>query len=118
MRSRYVPIPDDTAILVVLTNTGSFLPVTLEQSAREMGVLRSDHSIACTDAKKDARSLSLMARDDADAVGSQCVVHIFGSEVNTASFAMYTFSLGVFFQAVMLVSISAIADYGTSCSIR
>lgn len=80
-------------------------------------MLRSDHSIACTDAKKDARTSSLLARDSPDATSNQCVVHIFGSEVNTASFAMYTFSIGVLFQAVMLVSISAIADYGTSFQI-
>lgn len=35
-----------------------------------------------------------------------------GMELNTASFAMYTFSLAVLIQALTLVSSSALADYG------
>ena len=95
---------------------GSFLPVTLEQLSRERGVLRSDPSRPCTAVSKDdaaptIRSL-LFARDGTDLKDNQCIVHIFGSEVNTASFAMYTFSMAVFVQAITLVSISAIADHG------
>lgn len=41
------------------------------------------------------------------------MVGLFGLEINTASFAMYTFSLAVFVQALTLVSFSALADYGT-----
>lgn len=44
---------------------------------------------------------------------TQCVVHPFGKEVSTASFAMYTFSVAVFVQALVLVSFSAVADHGT-----
>ncbi|KAF2092893.1 putative MFS transporter family protein, partial [Rhizodiscina lignyota] len=99
------------AEVFAISGVGSFLPVTLEQSAREMGVLRSDHSVPCTAAKKDARSL-LLPRADTSSTDNQCVIHIFGSEVNSASFAMYTFSVAVFFQAITLVSISAIADHG------
>lgn len=42
----------------------------------------------------------------------QCVVGLFGLDINTASFAMYTFSLAVLVQALTLVSFSALADYG------
>jgi MFS-type transporter involved in bile tolerance (Atg22 family) len=35
-----------------------------------------------------------------------------GLTINTASFAMYTFSLAVLVQALTLVSFSALADYG------
>lgn len=40
------------------------------------------------------------------------MVGLLGLEVNTASFAMYTFSLAVLVQALTLVSFSALADYG------
>lgn len=40
------------------------------------------------------------------------MVGILGLEINTASFAMYTFSLAVLVQALTLISFSALADYG------
>jgi UMF1 family MFS transporter len=40
------------------------------------------------------------------------VVSVLGLQVNTASFAMYTFSLAVLVQALTLISFSALADYG------
>lgn len=43
---------------------------------------------------------------------SQCIVNVLGMEVNTASFAMYTFSVSVLLQAVIVVSISCAADHG------
>lgn len=42
----------------------------------------------------------------------QCVVRFLGLEVNTASFAMYTFSISVLLQALLVVSISSAADHG------
>lgn len=42
----------------------------------------------------------------------QCLVGLLGLQINTASFAMYTFSLAVLVQALTLVSFSALADYG------
>lgn len=87
----------------------------MEQSAREMGVLRSDPTQPCRPSTEKVDSSHgralLQIRDDA-LHDNQCVVHIFGAEINTASFAMYTFSLAVFVQAITLVSISAIADHG------
>jgi MFS transporter, UMF1 family len=44
---------------------------------------------------------------------SQCVVHPFGRETSTSSFALYTFSIAVFVQALTLISFSPVADYGT-----
>jgi UMF1 family MFS transporter len=40
------------------------------------------------------------------------VIYILGLQINTASFAMYTFSLSVLFQALLVVSISCAADHG------
>ena len=42
----------------------------------------------------------------------QCVVDVWGWEINTASFAMYTFSASVLLQALLVVSISCAADHG------
>ncbi len=42
----------------------------------------------------------------------QCVVYVLGVEINTASFAMYTFSISVLLQALVVVSISCAADHG------
>lgn len=44
----------------------------------------------------------------------QCIVKILGMEVTTASFAMYTFSIAVFVQALVLISFSSIADHGSN----
>jgi MFS transporter, UMF1 family len=84
--------------------------VTLEQLAREMGVLRSDGVTPCI---SDASSSGAVKwRRDDGATADACVVKLFGTHINTSSFAMYSFSVAVFFQAITLVSISAIADHG------
>lgn len=43
---------------------------------------------------------------------NQCIVNVLGTEMTTSSFAMYTFSLAVFVQALALISFSSVADYG------
>ena len=42
----------------------------------------------------------------------QCVIRLLGAEINTASFAMYTFSLSVLVQALLIISMSGAADHG------
>ena len=42
----------------------------------------------------------------------QCVVNFFGVDINTASFAMYTFSISVLLQALVIISMSGAADHG------
>ncbi len=42
----------------------------------------------------------------------QCIIYLLGTEINTASFAMYTFSISVLLQSLLIVSISAAADHG------
>lgn len=44
--------------------------------------------------------------------GGQCIVYVLGLEINTASFAMYTFSVSVLVQALLVISISCAADHG------
>lgn len=88
------------AEVFAVCGVGSFLPLTLEQLAREHGTLQTSH-------------LPCWRPDAPDHNGDeQCVVGIFGLRINTASFAMYTFSLAVLIQALTLISFSALADYG------
>lgn len=82
-----------------LTLLGSFIPILLESLARENGVLlKNGKPCGPSNEKTD---------DD-----KQCVVHVLGLEINTASFAMYTFSASVLLQALLVVSISSFADHG------
>nr|Q0CEJ5.2 RecName: Full=Autophagy-related protein 22-1 [Aspergillus terreus NIH2624] len=102
------------AEVFAVCGVGSFLPLTLEQLARERGVLKSSH-LPCVGPDAPTSSLAngtapaLLRRDGAD--NDQCVVGLLGLEINTASFAMYTFSLAVLVQALTLISFSALADY-------
>ncbi|KAH9999572.1 autophagy-related protein 22 [Xylariaceae sp. FL0662B] len=79
----------------VICAIASFIPILLESLARENGVLLSDRNMPC-----------------GDNANGQCVVTILGVEINTASFAMYSFSIGVLLQALLVVSISCAADHG------
>jgi UMF1 family MFS transporter len=100
----------------VVCGIGSFIPVTLEQLARENGVLLSDGVTPCkatrpaVPASFSANSLDALWRPNPEK--GQCVVHILGVEVNTASFAMYTFSISVLIQALLIISMSGAADHG------
>jgi MFS-type transporter involved in bile tolerance (Atg22 family) len=93
------------------TILGSFLPVTLEQLARERGVLWSDKTTSCMAKKAAEEGARLLARA-AEEDNNQCRVNVLGAEITTSSFAMYTFSIAVFVQALALVSFSSVADHG------
>ena len=93
---------------------GSFLPVTLEQLARERGVLYSDKITPCIQDAVGNGTRSMIVRSLIRRGPEQCIVKILGAEVTTASFALYTFSVAVFVQALVLVSFSSIADHGNN----
>ncbi|KAG5989339.1 Autophagy protein 22 [Claviceps spartinae] len=88
------------AEVYVVCGIGSFIPILLETLARENGVLLSDPTKPCgtSDSKSDG--------------DGQCIIYVLGIEINTASFAMYTFSVSVLLQALLVVSISCAADHG------
>jgi UMF1 family MFS transporter len=99
------------AEVFAVSGTGSFLPVTLEQLARERGVLKSDGVTSCVEPVKQAAKFLLQRAEEA-VRDDICVVDIFGAKIATSSFALYTSSLAVGVQALVLISISAIADHG------
>ncbi|KAK3334991.1 vacuole effluxer Atg22 like-domain-containing protein [Neurospora tetraspora] len=90
------------AEVYVICGIGSFIPILLESLARENGVLLSDRSKPCGSSSDK----------HATAAQGQCIVYVLGMEINTASFAMYTFSVSVLLQALLVVSISCAADHG------
>ncbi|KAI5206047.1 MFS general substrate transporter [Aureobasidium subglaciale] len=106
------------AEIFAVAGVGSFLPVTLEQLAKERGVLRSDHVTPCVKPKSVVAGtqhllLRAVTRAATEKNEGQCVVQPFGKDISTASFAMYTFSIAVLVQAIVLISFSSFADHGT-----
>ena len=105
------------AEVYVVCGLGAFIPIVLESLARESAtaVLASDHSKSCRAPDIDISRPGAFVRD-ADTPkhhgGAQCVIQLFGADVNTASFAMYTFSISVLLQALLVVTMSAAADHG------
>ncbi|KAK4960356.1 Autophagy protein 22 [Elasticomyces elasticus] len=96
------------AEVFVVCGLGAFIPITLEDLARgsATAVLAKDHSKPC-------RTHGIDVRDGSTKHGtSQCVIRILGNDVNTASFAMYTFSISVLLQALVVVTMSGAADHG------
>ncbi len=96
---------------------GSFLPITLEQLARERGVLLKDKTTPCSAGWKAGDGITpnttiLETPKHRHNELPACVVYVLGAEVNTASFAMYTFSISVLVQALLIISMSAAADHG------
>ncbi|KAI5838421.1 autophagy-related protein 22-like protein [Morchella snyderi] len=101
------------AEVFVVCGVGSFIPVTLEQLARDNGHLLSDKSLRCGDST--GPDIGLGPGTDIFSDGSptdQCVIDILGWQMNSASFAMYTFSLSVLLQSLIIVSMSGAADHG------
>ena len=86
----------------------------MEQLARERGVLLTDKTRPCETkapiptAPESSFLLARAPHKDKE----QCVVNFFGVDMNTASFAMYTFSISVFLQALLIISMSGAADHG------
>ncbi|KAJ6185011.1 hypothetical protein N7519_006312 [Penicillium mononematosum] len=104
------------AEVFVVCAMGSFLPITLEQMARDRGVLLSDKTTPCSatwspSLPPPGSDASVYLPQVSD--GGQCIIYFLGAEINTASFALYTFSLSVLVQAVIIISMSGAADHGT-----
>ena len=104
----------ETFAIVVMA---SFMPITLEQLARENGVLLKDKTTPCKASWNPTPTSSLNTTALETTIHRPkelpaCIVYILGAEVNTASFALYTFSISVLVQALLIVSMSGAADHG------
>lgn len=100
------------AEVFVVCGLGAFIPITLEDLARASpsAVLASDHNTPCRERGIDSTQHARTGSGHGKA--SQCVFRVFGAEVNTASFAMYTFSVSVLLQSLVVVTMSGAADHG------
>lgn len=81
----------------------TYIPLLLEQFARKSGVNINDHSIPCTPNGVE-----------------KCDLGLFNNKlyVDTQSFALYTFSISVFIQAIVVISVSGLVDMWKTIRIK
>ncbi|KAL1730204.1 autophagy-related protein 22-like protein [Schizophyllum commune] len=84
----------------VIVSLTLFLPVALEQFARDNGVLLPDKTEPCSSAIASAAEES-----------ARCVVKIGWVWVDSASFSLYVNSMSVALQALTVISMGGIADH-------
>ncbi|KAG6331367.1 hypothetical protein ID866_7718, partial [Astraeus odoratus] len=85
-------------VFVVVSLT-LFLPICLEQFARDNGYLRPDYVEPCS------------SGDNSDAYAAgRCAVKIGWAWIDTASFSLYVYSMSVALQALTVISMGSIAD--------
>ena len=101
------------AEVFVICGLGAFIPITLEDLARgsPTAVLASDPTKSCR-TRLDIPELAITLSPSRKHANNQCVFRLLGLEINTASFAMYTFSISVLLQALVVVTMSGAADHG------
>lgn len=105
------------AEVFVICGLGAFIPITLEDLARgsPTAVLAGDPTKSCRtklDIPEMTATLSAYGSNGRKHANNQCVFRLLGLEINTASFAMYTFSISVLLQALVVVTMSGAADHG------
>lgn len=80
--------------------------------ARDRGFLLKDKTVPCSANWNPSKQVpDKYGIEGSDA--SQCIIYFLGAEINTASFALYTFSLSVLVQAILIISMSGAADHGS-----
>ncbi|KAJ2932154.1 hypothetical protein H1R20_g4946, partial [Candolleomyces eurysporus] len=89
-------------VFVVVSLT-LFLPICLEQFARDNGFFLPDKTIPCV--AKTAVSRPIGAPE------ARCVVKLGWVWVDTASFSLYVYSISVALQALTVISMGGIADH-------
>ncbi|KAH9817921.1 autophagy-related protein 22-like protein [Melampsora americana] len=89
-----------------------FLPITLEQFARDNGFQYPDHHLPCQASSKPI----IKSFNQTIPMSTQppvCEVHLFGRWFDTASFPLYVFSISVAIQAILVCSLGDAADHPT-----
>ncbi|CCE62153.1 hypothetical protein TPHA_0B04840 [Tetrapisispora phaffii CBS 4417] len=86
----------------VVSAVATYIPILLEEFARKNGVSLDDHTLKCTSAM------------------DKCVLGLFDNRlyIDTSSFALFTFSISVFFQTLVVISVSGIVDVWKSVQFR
>ncbi|KAH7925805.1 MFS general substrate transporter, partial [Leucogyrophana mollusca] len=86
-------------VFVVVSLT-LFLPICLEQFARDNGFVLPDRTEPCSSASSNLPATS----------EGRCVVKIGWAWIDTASFSLYVYSISVALQALTVISMGSIAD--------
>ncbi|KAJ3864698.1 autophagy-related protein 22-like protein [Lentinula novae-zelandiae] len=86
----------------VIVSLTLFLPICLEQFARDNGYLYPDKTERCS---------SELSKLDDDSPSGRCVVKIGWLWIDSASFSLYVFSASVLLQALTVISVGGIADH-------
>ncbi|KAF8804030.1 MFS general substrate transporter [Phlegmacium glaucopus] len=96
-------------VFVVVSLT-LFLPICLEQFARDNGFLLPDRINPCSSLKPISRT---NATEEALALAQEarCVVKIGWAWIDSASFSLYVYSISVALQAITVISLGGIADH-------
>jgi len=85
----------------VVSAVSTYIPLLLERFARSNGVKLDNHLLPCT------------------SVSDKCVLPLFNKYyVDTSSFALYTFSVSVLFQTIVVVTVSGIVDLWNSVRLK
>ncbi|KAF8064306.1 autophagy-related protein 22-like protein [Lyophyllum atratum] len=92
----------------VIVSLTLFLPICLEQFARDNGYLLPDRTEPCSSVAKSIQrgeeSLNIPP-------AARCVVKIGWAWVDSASFSLYVYSISVALQALTVISMGGIADH-------
>ncbi|KAF8743009.1 Autophagy-related protein, partial [Rhizoctonia solani] len=107
----------------VVVAIATFIPLTLEALARENGHLLGKPDVPCTPKSFPIpipgpepgpphtfpKTPAAFFKPDPN----QCIIHLLGVRMASSSFAMYTFSISVLLQSLVIVSMSGAADHGS-----
>ncbi|TDL18163.1 MFS general substrate transporter [Rickenella mellea] len=85
----------------VIVSLTLFLPICLEQFARDNGYLSPEHVEPCAHAKVNVEGIP----------EARCVVKILWSWIDSASFSLYVYSISVALQALTVISMGGIANH-------
>ncbi|KAK0187277.1 autophagy-related protein 22-like protein [Armillaria mellea] len=85
----------------VIVSLTLFLPICLEQFARDNGFLLPDKTTPCSTVAKNL---------DAEDSPARCVVNLGFLWIDSASFSLYVYSISVALQALTVISVGGIAD--------
>ncbi|KAA1074338.1 Autophagy protein 22 [Puccinia graminis f. sp. tritici] len=91
-----------------IVSAGLFMPITLEQLARDNGYAFPDHQAACSGSLKATPANQASPSDFGSLSG--CEVKLLGNWIDTASFPLYVFSISVAIQAFVVASLGDAAD--------
>lgn len=101
----------------IVSAVSTYVPLLLEQFARDNGVLPGDHSKSCSVPPIDPLppapgNSTLVDRSFQASASSPCVVNVFGHFLDPSSFTLYVFSLSVLLQTLTVISVTGFADKG------